>query len=56
MKTLHYETKLDSRVALRYVIFAAAELTRNRPKNIASANQSFLLHAENYIATGGRQF
>ena len=37
MKTLVYETKVDSRAALRHRIFAAAEHIRNDPDNIASA-------------------
>ena len=39
MKTLVYETKVDSRAALRDRIFAAAEHTRNHPNNIGSATQ-----------------
>jgi len=54
MKTLVYETKVDSREALRDRIFAAAEHIRNHPGNIASATQSLLMHAENCIAAGGR--
>jgi len=41
MKTLVYETKVDSREALRDRIFAAAEHIRNHSGNIASATQSF---------------
>ena len=37
MKTLVYETKVDSRAALHHRIFAAAEHIRNHPDNIASA-------------------
>ena len=40
MKTLVYETKFDSRAALRDRIFAAAEHIRNHPNNIASATPS----------------
>jgi hypothetical protein len=40
MKTLVYETKVDSRAALRHLIFVAAEHIRNHPDNIASATQS----------------
>ena len=40
MKTLVYETKVDSREALRHRIFAAAEHIRNHPDNIACATQS----------------
>jgi len=51
-----YETKVDSRAALRHRIFAAAEHIRNHPDNIASATQSLLMRAENCIATGGGHF
>ena len=54
--TLVYETKVESRVALRDRIFAAAEHIRNHPDNIASATQSLLMRAENCIATGGGHF
>ena len=56
MKTLVYETKVDSWAALRHRIFAAAEHIRNHPNNIASANQSLLMRAEKCIATGGGHF
>ena len=56
MKTLVYETKVDSREALRDRIFAAAEHIRNHPGNIASATQSLLMRAENCIAAGGGHF
>ena len=56
MKTLVYETKVDTRAALRDHIFAAAEHIRNHPVNITSATQSLLMHAENCIATGGGHF
>ena len=56
MKTLVYETKVDSRAALRDRIFGAAEHIRNRPDIIASANQSLLMRAENCIAAGGGHF
>ena len=56
MKTLVYETKVDSREALRGRIFAAAEHIRNHPGNIASATQSLLMRAENCIAAGGGHF
>ena len=36
MKTLVYETKVQSRAALRDRIFAAAEHIRNHPDNVAS--------------------
>jgi len=53
MKTLVYETSVDSRTTLRHRIFAAAEHIRNHPDNIAPATQSLLMNAENCIATGG---
>ena len=56
MKTLVYETKVESRAALRDLIFAAAEHIRNHPDNIASATQSLLMRAENCIATGRGHF
>jgi len=48
-----YETKVDSRAALRDRIFGAAEHIRNHPDTIASATQSLLMRAENCIAAGG---
>ena len=56
MKTLVYETKVDSRAAQRDRIFAAAEHIRKHPNNIGSATQSFLMRAENCIAAGGGHF
>ena len=56
MKTLVYETKADSRAALRDRIFTAAEHIRNLPKNIVSATESLLMRAENCIAAGGGHF
>ena len=56
MKTLVYETKVESRAALRDRIFVAAEHIRNNPDNIASATQSLLMRAENCIATGEGHF
>ena len=56
MKTLVYETKVESRAALRDRIFAAEEHIRNNPENVASAIQSLLMRAEKCIATGGGQF
>ena len=56
MKTLLYDTKVDSRAALPHRIFAAAEHICNHPDNIASATRSLLMHAENCIATGGGHF
>jgi len=56
MKTLVYETKVESRAALRRRIFAAAEQIRNHPHNISSATGSLLVRAENCIATGGGHF
>ena len=51
-----YETKVDSRAALRGRIFAAAEHIRNHPNNIGSVTQNLLMRAENCIATGGGHF
>jgi len=56
MKTLVYETKVDSRAALCHRIFAVAEHIHNHPDNIASATQSLLVRAENCISTGGGHF
>ena len=56
MKTLVYETKVESRAALRRRIFAAAEQIRNHPNNISSATGSLLVRAENCIATAGGHF
>jgi len=51
-----YETKIESRAALRDRIFAAAEHIRNHPHNVISATQSLLMRAEKCIATGGEHF
>ena len=56
MKTLVYETKVESRAALRDRIFAAAEHIRNHPDNVASATHSLLMRAEESIVTGGGHF
>jgi len=56
MKTLVYETKVESRAALQDCIFAAAEHIRNHPDNVVSATQSLLMRAENCLATGGGHF
>jgi hypothetical protein len=56
MKTLVYETKVDSRAALRDRIFAATEHIRNHPDNIASAIHSLLIRAENCLTTRGEHF
>ena len=56
MKTLVYETKLDSRAALRRRIFAAADRIRNHPHNISSAIESLLIRAGNCIASGGGHY
>jgi len=56
MKTLVYETKVDSRAALCHHISVAAGHISNHPDNIASATQSLLMRAENCIATGGGHF
>ena len=55
MKTLVYETKVESRETLRGRIFAAAEHICHHPNNTASATQSLLLRAENCIAAGWEQ-
>jgi hypothetical protein len=56
MEMLVYETKVDSRAALRDRIFAAAQHIRNHPDNIASAIQSLLERAANCLAAGGGHF
>ena len=56
MKTLVYETKVDSRAALCSRIFAVVEQIRNHPHNIVCATASLKIRAENYIATGGGHF
>ena len=56
MKTLVYETKVDSRAELHARIFAVAEQIWNHPDKIASAIQSLLIHAENCLANGGGHF
>ena len=56
MKTLVYETKVESRAALRDRIFAAAEHIRNHPHIMGSVIQSQLMRAENCIATGRGHF
>jgi len=53
MKASVYETKVESRAALRDRIFAAAEHISNHPDNVASSTQSLLMRAEKCIATGG---
>jgi len=56
MKTLVYETKVDSRAVLRHSIFAAAEHICNHPDIMASTTQSLLMRAENCIGAGGGHF
>jgi len=56
IKSLVYETKVDSRAALRHHIFAAAEHIHNHPNNTASATQFLLMRAENCLAAGGGHF
>jgi len=56
MKTLVYDTKVESRAALRGRIFAAAEHIRNHPDNVDSATQSLLMRAEKCINIRGGQF
>jgi len=53
MKALVYETKVDSRAALRCHIFAAAKHLHNHPDIIVSATQSLLKRAEKCVATRG---
>jgi len=53
MKTLVYETKVNSRAAMCDCIFGVAEHIHNHPDVIASATQSLLMRAENCIAAGG---
>ena len=50
MKTLVYETKVDSRAAVRHSIFAVVERIRNHPDNTAFAT------AKRCIATGRGHF
>ena len=56
MKTLVYETKVDSRAALCDRIFAAEEHIRNHPNNTGSATQSLLMSAEICIAVSEGHF
>jgi hypothetical protein len=56
MKTLVYETKTDSKAALRRHIFEAAQHIRNHPENTASATQSLLICAETCIANKSGHF
>jgi len=56
MKTLVYETKVDSRAALRRCIFAAAEQIKNLPHIIACATGSLKIRAEKCIAAEGGHF
>ena len=46
MKTLVYETKVESRAALHDRIFAAAQHIRSHPDNVHSATRSLLMRAE----------
>ena len=48
MKTLVYETTVESRAALRRRVFAAAQHIRNH-SHISSAIESLLVRAENCI-------
>jgi len=56
MKTLVYETKVDSRAELRAQIFSVAEQIRNHLDRIVSAIQSLLIRAEKCLANGGGHF
>ena len=51
MKTLVFESKVDSRTALLDRIFAVADDIRNLSDSIVSAIQSLLIRAENCLAT-----
>jgi hypothetical protein len=53
MKALMYETKVDSRAALRRHIFAATKHLRNHLDITVSATQTLLKHAEKCITTRG---
>ena len=55
MKTLFYETKVESTAALRRRVFVAAQHIRNHP-HISSATESMLIRAKNCIATAGGHF
>ena len=52
MKIVVYETKVDSRAALRRRVFAAAQHIRNHPQHFFC----YCIRAENCIATGGGHF
>jgi len=56
MKSLVYETKVDSWAILRRRVFASAQHIRNHPHNISSATESLFRRAENCIAIGGGHF
>jgi len=56
MKTVVYETKVESRSPQYVRIFPAAEHIHNHPDNVASPTQSLLMRAENCLATGGGHF
>jgi len=56
MKTLVYETKVNSKAELCHHIFAAAEHIRNHPDKVASATQSLLMCVEKCIVAGGGHF
>ena len=56
MKTLVYETKVDSSAALRRRIFAAAQQIKNHPHSIACVTRSLKIRAENCMAVGGGHF
>jgi len=47
MKTIVYETKVDSWAAMRDRIFAAADHIRNHRHSISSDIESLLIGAEN---------
>jgi len=51
MKTLIYESKVESRATQHNLIFDAAEHIRNQPDNVASTTRSLIMRAENCLAT-----
>jgi len=56
MKTLVYESKVESRTALRDRVLATAEHIRNHPNIIGSTTQTLLMCAKNCTAVSGGHF
>ena len=56
MKTLVYESKVESRGSLLRRNFPAAEQIKINPHIISSSTGSLLVHAEKCIATGRGHF